>query len=499
MVVSVAAPARARRHALDSPLPAFGPVAVQDLLLSRTTSAALHDDVFVDRWIQERRRQVRLTSVPVSLAQLDQWRIEEDSGNICHATGRFFSITGLQVRHRTPDGELTWDQPIIDQPEFGILGVLAARFEGVLHFCLRAKEEPGNINGVQLAPTVQATYSNYTCVHGGKQPPLLEHFLAPRADRIVVAKLQTEDGSRFLFKSNRNMVVLAEEDGVPDLPEDAIWLTLRQIAGLLQRDNVVNACARSVLSCLLWTVAGRNAGRNGSSGQQYDECALQEVKGRFIEGGGRKQDPHSFSELVQWIDDQKTGNHLMQKRMKLNQLRDWEMDPRGFFRHREGRFFTVVGINVQSPYREIAAWNQPILVNSGTGIVGLLVRRRHGRTYGLFQAKAEVGNRHLVQIAPTVQFTPANYQDNVQLKKPFLYDEFVAPSRFSVLHESRQSEEGGRFYKEDHVHRILLQTGNDELNLPPSYRWLSLDQLRFFLHLGEKVNSCTRSVIACLL
>jgi oxidase EvaA len=498
MTVKRAAPARTGTAAVGTG-PGLGPVSVPDLYRSRTTRAALHDDVYVDRWLQERRRQVRLSSVPVSLAQLDQWRIEEDSGNISHGTGRFFSITGLQVRHRTPDGELCWDQPIIDQPEFGILGVLAARFDGVLHFCLRAKEEPGNLNGVQLAPTVQATYSNYTRVHGGKQPLLLEHFLAPAPGSVVFAKLQTEDGSRFLFKSNRNMIVLAPAGGVPELPEDAIWLTLRQIAALLQRDNVVNACARSVLSCLLWTASGRSLDGGTAPAWPEDECALQEARSRFVGPGGRGQDPHSLNELIQWIDDEKAGNHILQKRMKLNRLRDWELDPRGFFRHREGRFFTVVGISVQSPYREIASWSQPILVNAGTGIVGLLVRRRRGRLYGLFQAKAEVGNRHLVQIAPTVQFTPANYQDNVQLKKPFLYEEFVAPSRFAVLHESRQSEEGGRFYKEDHVHRILLHAGTDEPDLPPAYRWLSLDQVRFFLHLGEKVNSCTRSILACLL
>ena len=32
---------------------------------------------------------------------------------------------------------------------------------------MQAKVEPGNINSIQLSPTLQATRSNYTKAHGG--------------------------------------------------------------------------------------------------------------------------------------------------------------------------------------------------------------------------------------------------------------------------------------------------------------------------------------------
>jgi len=221
-----------------------------DVFISKTIASGLNTDAAVDQWLKERLRCVNLLSRMVPLNSVERWKIDEATGNIAHESGRFFSIHGLSVRHRRPQGELIWDQPIIDQPEIGILGILAKKFKGILHFCLQAKEEPGNIHSIQLSPTVQATYSNYSQAHGGTLPPLVEYFLAPLPEQVLFAKLQTEDGGRFLFKSNRNMIVLADEN-IPVQPDRFIWLTLHQISDLLKRDNVINACTRSVLAALI--------------------------------------------------------------------------------------------------------------------------------------------------------------------------------------------------------------------------------------------------------
>ena len=48
--------------------------------------------------------------------------------------------------------------------------------------------EPGNINKVQLSPTVQATKSNYTRVHGGKAIKYLNFFKNPNIINNVITK-----------------------------------------------------------------------------------------------------------------------------------------------------------------------------------------------------------------------------------------------------------------------------------------------------------------------
>ena len=222
-----------------------------DVALSRAARVARHSDEWVRDRLHALRNQAPLRAQRVPLTRMDGWVIDPVTGNITHRGGRFFTILGVTARHRREAGDLHWDQPCIDQPEIGILGILAARFDGLLHFCLKAKEEPGNIHGVQLSPTVQATYSNYTGGHGGRRPLLVDYFLHPPADRVLVARLQTEDGGRFLYKSNRNLIVRAEDGGPPDLPDRFLWLTLRQICDLMNHDNVINACTRSVLSALI--------------------------------------------------------------------------------------------------------------------------------------------------------------------------------------------------------------------------------------------------------
>ncbi len=207
----------------------------------------------------------------------------------------------------------------------------------------------------------------------------------------------------------------------------------------------------------------------------------------------------SIAEAVQWLDDVKARNHMLQERVGLNSLADWRRDAQGRIVHREGRFFTIIGIRVSSPAREVASWSQPILNNAGTGIIGMLVKEEQGVASFLVQAKAEVGNRQAVQLAPTVQLTQENYADSPQLKKPFLFDEFSSPGVFPLIRESRQSEEGARFYREQQVHRILRLPERYELDLPPDFRWMTANELRYFLHCGEQVNSCCRSILACLL
>jgi len=456
-------------------------------LESCTQQAALRDDLFVETWIQSVRDYPSLKTMIVPLNAVAWWNRNPQTGNLSHDTGRFFSVIGLQVRHRSNHSEITWDQPIIEQPEIGILGILAKHINGVLHFCLQAKEEPGNIGAAQLSPTVQATYSNYMGAHGGGAPLFLEHFLDPPPEKLIFARLQTEDGGRFLYKSNRNMIVSVGDDFPEQLPDSFIWLTLKQISGLLKRDNLINACTRSILSSFFW------------AGSLVSGAPRTTLPG---DGAGADHGwPRDVRDTLQWIDDRKAHNHMTAQRIGLNSLKEWELDGKGFFSHREKRFFRVVGLQVTSETREVRTWGQPIIENPTPGIIGLLIKNGPNGVEILMQAKAEVGNRNTIQLGPTVQFTQSNYEGSKKLNKPFLYDEFSDPQMFRVVHESRQTEEGARFYREYHLHRVLMLPDDmaAELEIPVDYRWLPLEHIAFLLHLGEQVNSCARSILFCLL
>ncbi len=485
--------ARRCRSAVESS-PALHPCHATAVLDSISSTTAFHDDLYVETWIQSARRCYTLLTGIIPLDSVKGWHRDSKSGNLAHDSGRFFSVVGVNVRHRINQQEIIWDQPIIEQPEIGILGIIAKRIQGTLHFCLQAKEEPGNIGAAQLSPTVQATYSNYTCAHGGNKPLFLEYFLEPSPENLMYARLQTEDGGRFLYKSNRNMIVVAGEEFPEILPEGFIWLTLKQISELLDRDNLFNACARSILSSLFWVaISARQFIASDNKVEQGDTSATDAAR-----TADRSPDIRS---TLQWLDDCRSSNHMLSSRIGLRDLQEWGMDAKGFFAHRENRFFRIVGLEISTESREIRSWGQPIIENLNAGIIGLLIRNGRNGLEILMQAKAEVGNKSTVQVGPTVQFTQSNYEGSKKLHKPYLYDEFSDPSIFKVVHESRQSEEGARFYREYHLHRILMVPDDLEkdLEIPADYRWMPLEHVAFLLHLGEQVNSCARSILFCLL
>ncbi len=130
---------------------------------------------------------------------MDKWRLDKEKGLLRHTSGKFFTIEGINVT--TNWGKVKeWEQPIINQPEIGYLGIITREVDGILYFLLQAKIEPGNVNNVQLSPTLQATKSNYTQVHKGKKPLYLEYFQNAKPEQILLDQIQSEQGSRFFKK-----------------------------------------------------------------------------------------------------------------------------------------------------------------------------------------------------------------------------------------------------------------------------------------------------------
>jgi dTDP-4-oxo-alpha-D-xylose 2,3-dehydratase len=125
-------------------------------LADRLAFSAAHrpeGTALLESWISARRQRSPFRVHRVGFDELAGWRFEPESGGLVHDTGRFFSVQGIHVE--TNYGSVAeWSQPILDQPDRAILGILAREIDGVLHFLMQAKMEPGNENTVQISPTV---------------------------------------------------------------------------------------------------------------------------------------------------------------------------------------------------------------------------------------------------------------------------------------------------------------------------------------------------------
>ena len=170
-------------------------------------------DYIID-WFNKKREESDMVVEEIGINDLDKWNVDPDTGNIKHESGGFFEVIGVKASNTFDRevGKKGWTQPMIAKNPGGILGILMKRIDGIPHYLLQAKAEPGNIGKLQLSPTLQATTSNLLKAHGGSKPLYAEYFDEENNPNIIYAKWQSEDGGRFHLKSNYNMIVEIKED-----------------------------------------------------------------------------------------------------------------------------------------------------------------------------------------------------------------------------------------------------------------------------------------------
>lgn len=448
-----------------------------------TTDSEVMPLAVFHEWLEVQRQQQRLEIQRIPFDRLDQWHFTASPCGLAHRSGKFFTIEGLRVE--TDFGPTpVWEQPIIHQPEIGILGIVCRQFGGILHFLMQAKIEPGNINGVQLTPTVQATRSNYTQVHGGRQPIYCNLFTEPGRSRILVDRLLSEQGARFLRKRNRNMIVEVDSD-IP-VENGFCWLTLGQIKQLLHESNLLNMSTRSVLSCVPFSAGAPPVDFSPVSGFGSDLVTS-------LYGSNTAQ--HTDNDILNWLFDLRARYQVRLERLPLDQLDGWIMD-KDEIRHHSGRHFTVVAVQVEAVGREVVRWSQPLLQHSGRGLNGFLLQRIDGVLHFLVRACLFPGNHELFNLGSTVSRANAENHFGAQNAPPFL-DLFRNPPLSWIRYQALQSEEGGRFLCHQSRYVILELPVEMHLQLPENYCWMTLGQLNTFNQHGH-VNIEGRNLLACL-
>ncbi|RNL86597.1 NDP-hexose 2,3-dehydratase family protein [Halostreptopolyspora alba] len=468
-----------------TPAPRTRPVADPDtsparrIVASALAPAGVVGDLteFHQRLVDAQNRIYTITE-RVSLDSLDRWNYEPSRGVLAHESGKFFSVEGIRVRV-FEDSVRQWDQPIIRQPEVGILGILVKEFHGVLHFLMQLKAEPGNRNGIQISPTVQATRSNYMGVHGGGRVPYLEYFQDRDRHRVLADVRQSEQGAWFLGKRNRNMVVEVTEE--VELLDGFHWLTLNQIHRLLALDDLVNMDARTVLSCLPFTGGGV---ADEGLGAALDRSSVTE------------RGAHSMVALLSWITDTRTRPEVDVRTIALDELSQWRRTPERIG-HREGRYFDVIGVRVEAGGREVGRWSQPMIAARGPGVLALLVTRVEGTVHVLMQTRVEPGLTDVVELAPTVQCTPSNYAHLPAASRPAFLDAVLRADPGQVKFDTMLSDEGGRFYHTSNRH-LIVETETGPHPEPPGFRWFTLGQLTELLRHSHYLNVQARSLVVCL-
>lgn len=464
-------------------------------------SALTEENIFntteeILEWIKNRNQEVRVSINRIPLLKMKGWKFDRDSSNLVHESGRFFSIQGISVE--TNLGPIQkWRQPIINQPEVGFLGYLTKEFDGILYFLVQAKIEPGNVNNVQISPTLQATKSNYTQVHGGNKPRYLEYFQDRENNEVLLDQLQSEQGARFLKKRNRNIIIKVSQD--IKLTEDYKWLTLRQIKILIGFDNVVNMDTRTVISGIPFGSFGTKeidfykalVTPSSSFKDRIDRAML-------LSELDTNNSYKSIVDIISWFTHLKTINELKVESIPLSEVKQWNIGEYEI-RHEESKYFKVIGTEVEISNREVKSWCQPLVEPMQEGLCAFVAKFINGNIHLLVQAKLECGNFDGLEMAPTVQCLTDNYKNETSKKKlPFL-DYVLYAKEDQIYFDTLQSEEGGRFYQEQN--RSLIVVANEDFpvdNIPDAYCWMSLAQLKTFIKFNNYLNIQARSLLSAI-
>jgi len=437
-----------------------------------------------DCWFDEIKSSSDFRVSPINFDDMKQWSFNP-AGSLAHNSGRFFSIEGIDVDLNT-GLSTTWDQPIINQPEIGLLGILTKEFSGVRYFLMQAKIEPGNVGMVQLSPTVQATYSNIRKVHGGQSQHYIDYFQENRKSVVIVDQLQSEQGARFYKKQNRNVIIDVTEE-VP-VKVGFHWLTLREIKLLLERNNIINMDSRSVLSCIPGfrtdTSGGKETDVLGLLSKEYPEIQLGSFSCEIIKSSQSIGNTHvDHSEISAWLAAIKRKYSIRSRLKPLLEVNDWEIRD-DIIRHKSEPYFSIIAVNVQASSREVTEWDQPLLKDDTLGLIGFITRIIDNKMHFLVQARVEAGSRLSIELSPTVSCSNYHYKWKKWNRDYAFLEYFMDPDPMTVICDTIQSEEGGRFYHYQNRNMIIHLDNIADSEIPGNFNWMSLYQIEEYQKLG---------------
>lgn len=437
-------------------------------------------------WIQELNANTYVNVEQTSIAEDPFWFYDDYRGEILNRKRSFFSVLGMRY---FLNERFVSEQPIILQKEIGYLGIIVKEIDGVLNFLMQAKIEPGNINHIQISPTIQATKSNFTRVHGGRVPYYFEYFEQAKKNGVVLYdQIQSEQGSRFDSKRNRNIILLLDKE--IEVYPNYKWMTLGQIKELMKIDNLINMDTRTVLAGIPFAA------------DFYTEEEKEQAAGFFKDQAlyhsiFRAKAADTLASVTSILNDYKMFQDVKRVMVPLNQLVDWEVDEYGVA-CRKRADFVVRYYDIEISGREVHKWSQPLFKAEHRALYVLLTKVTQGIRWFLVSLQPEIGNFDKVELGPSLQIAdPGEYDAQDLVYKIFSKYE---RGHTGVLNDVVLSEEGGRFYHEQNRNVIIEIKEEDAERVPTGkeYLWVDYNCLNFFVQTNNCMNIQLRNLLALL-
>ena len=416
----------------------------------------------VETWLSKVREQVNLKVIRIPFSASAEWTMTD--GWLIHKSGRFFQVVGIQkddLQHQSHA------QPFLRQLEVGTLGFVFHDYE----LLMQAKAEPGNVGVVQMAPTCQATASNLDRVHGGIAP-LFSEWFTYRSKNSVYDSLQSEQGSRFFGKFNRNVLAIA--GGKVSSNANFRWTPVDAILELMHDDCLINTDARSAIVCSPWELLVNREPFTRISSSFAEDLAASLAA------------PISNHRIEDELRSARTMVHRPSI-IRLDELDGWQVGE-GSIMPLDKKPFEIYQVRVDAATREVSNWDQPILSSFGEGYAELVCGRIEGVLYFLFSFQSEAGLGNAIELGPSLIVEPG---------EALTKSTYQSGPNAVVLAEYRQSDEGGRFYQDVSTYK-LIDIGEVPVDLIYE-KWLTLAEIHSLLRAGGWFTNEARSALSLIL
>jgi dTDP-4-dehydro-6-deoxy-alpha-D-glucopyranose 2,3-dehydratase len=408
-------------------------------------------------WFNKQKKINNIVTKVVNLEKLDKWK--SDNYKISHISNKFFKIVGIRVISNF--FKKNWDQPIIVQNELGILGIIKNSNNKYL---LQAKVEPGNINKLQLSPTVQATKSNYKRVHGGKKVPYIDFFLKSKKNKFID---QSEQGFRYLYKFNSNSLIDIKKK--IKIKKNFFWFSVRDLIYLIKKKNIINMDTLSVLSSHI-------------KKNNLDFPLITNKK------------------LKSWIFKNDKKYFLKCTIISLQKLKGWIYNQKEII-HKKKKHFSIIGVNIKTNEREISTWSQPIVKGKDKAFAGYIIKKFNNTNHYLCRYILKPGLKKSAITCSVNTSDIKNYKtDNnlINFQKKLLNKIFLnSKYKTNKIFDNILSDEGGRFF---HCQiRYVATLINEDFNfkLPKTYIWISQNQMIEMIK-KKKIDIEARLLFGCI-
>ena len=400
--------------------------------------------------IEDKTLSLKVSKKP--LDELNNW-IFGDDHTLRHKTNGFFSFIATEQNN--------FKNILLLQNEIGILSIYL-RFKNKnfieQEFLLQKKQEPGNMPLTQLSPSVQMTYSNLIGMHGGENK--INLINNDKKNNIYIYSRQEQSDS-FLLKRNLNILSFfnseLENNHLLNLKNN-LWIKTSDLIDFILKGNIIHSDTRSVIF-LYFAINLIDLYKMKKSNK-----INKELENKINLWNFKNQKSWKFLNLKE-ITKYKNGSLYFDDEKDIHNKR------------------IISGFNIKTNNREVREWDQP-LIQINKKIFELIYTRTGNEINILVSLDSSPGTCNEVEFLPTFSYFESEYESKSQIKK-----------EAKLIHESMQSDEGGRFWNRSNLYRIYY---SEDLSTYKNKIMISLPQLIYFYKKSNYISMELRSICIIL-